>query len=194
MTRSHPVFADVRLVQPTTRRASFWSLVTRTHPIFRGREDHHAPILTFIISTRRRYFHRPRIGVLRPLHPPEDARNARRGGARLSGVDLSGVDLSGSDLSSADLRGADLSGANLRAADLRGADLRGTGLEFADLTDVSLEGARWSLQTAWPDGDFDADIRRRSTEIAPGVFQVGGTSGGSSAFESPSPSPAGPDS
>ena len=62
---------------------------------------------------------------------------------------LKGADLRGADLRFANLRDADLSYANLGGANLSGAILPGAKLESADL-----RGARYSLNTTWPDG-FD---------------------------------------
>jgi menaquinone-dependent protoporphyrinogen oxidase len=66
-------------------------------------------------------------------------------GINLSGARLCNADLRYADLNWADLRGADLSGANLSGASLSWANLRGATLDQADLT-----GARYNLQTKWP--------------------------------------------
>ena len=56
---------------------------------------------------------------------------------------------------------------NFKNKDLCGADLSGL-----DLDDVNLDGAIWSAETVWPTGDILDDIRARSCEICPGVYQI----------------------
>lgn len=92
-------------------------------------------------------------------------------GAGLSGADLHGARLRGADLSNADVSGADLSGADLSGADLSGANLSRTDLSGANLADTNLSQAHWSKTTAWPDA-WELEIRSRSREIKPGVFEV----------------------
>lgn len=87
-----------------------------------------------------------------------DLRGANLKGEDLSARDLREVDLTGADLSEATLAGTNLSravlrearltgarldGAQLTGADLRGADLSGARLAQVDMSDVSVEGARW---------------------------------------------------
>ncbi|GGY15978.1 hypothetical protein GCM10010384_22410 [Streptomyces djakartensis] len=108
------------------------------------------------------------------------------GEANLSGAYLRGTDLHEADLSCAHLNGADLSGAylgdavleradlrqaNLEGADLREADLSGALLEGASLRGALLAEARWTPETRWPTGEFDA-VRNMSREESPGKFVV----------------------
>lgn len=70
----------------------------------------------------------------------------------LTGADLTDTTLAGTNLSRAILRGAKLAGARLdgarlTGADLSGADLSGARLAETDLSDVSVEGARWHRAT-----------------------------------------------
>jgi isoamylase len=71
-----------------------------------------------------------------------DLRNAKLVAATCAAADFTNACLDQADLSRADLQGARLFG-----ADLRGADLRGALLVRADL-----RGARYDLQTRWPEG------------------------------------------
>jgi hypothetical protein len=51
--------------------------------------------------------------------------------------------------------------------DFTEADLRGT-----DLSQVALDGLRWSAATRWPSVAWHARVSRNSVEIAPGIFEV----------------------
>jgi hypothetical protein len=51
-------------------------------------------------------------------------------------------------------------------------DFTATDLRDADLSNVPLGGLRWSTATRWPP-EWVAEIRARSTEIEPGLFEIG---------------------
>ena len=57
-------------------------------------------------------------------------------------------------------------------AEFQNKDLCGADLSGLDLDDVNLDGAIWSAETVWPTGDILDDIRARSCEICPGVYQI----------------------
>ncbi|MBB1154357.1 hypothetical protein [Amycolatopsis dendrobii] len=50
-------------------------------------------------------------------------------------------------------------------------DFTGADLASADLTDIPLVGVRWSAATRWP-AEWAEHVRRNSTEIKPGVFEI----------------------
>ena len=52
-------------------------------------------------------------------------------------------------------------------------DFVGADLTDARLKGIPLDGIRWSDSTQWPD-DWVEQIRRRSVEVAPGLFVIGG--------------------
>jgi Pentapeptide repeats (8 copies) len=83
-----------------------------------------------------------------------------------AGADLTGIDLTGIDLTGADLVEVDLTDANLTNATLNDADLGN-----AKLNNAKLSGAQWSCGTVWPRKQA-AEIRERSRQIAPCMFQV----------------------
>ncbi|MCR6490842.1 hypothetical protein M8542_49485 [Amycolatopsis sp. OK19-0408] len=51
------------------------------------------------------------------------------------------------------------------------ADVTGEDLSQADLTDIDLDGVRWSSRTRWPAG-WEDRIRRTSVEIAPDLYEI----------------------
>jgi Pentapeptide repeats (8 copies) len=97
-------------------------------------------------------------------------------GIDLTGIDLTGIDLTGIDLTGIDLARANLTGANLVEVDLTDANLTNAKLNDADLgnaklSNAKLSGAQWSGRTVWP-RKRAAEIRQRSRQIAPDMFQV----------------------
>jgi hypothetical protein len=41
-----------------------------------------------------------------------------------------------------------------------------------DLTQISLDGLRWSAATTWPSDDWKNQALLDSTEVAPGLYEI----------------------